>query len=399
MKLKYDESFPERAGECAAKGLNNIQIAREMGIAEDTFYVYLKQFPAFAEAVELGRRAVRDKLDGGMMDLAMGNCFVHTVKRSDSGHEIKTVRQLAPDLNAIIRWLERNKHCADDGWEDDAVQNADPVVLNIPANFKYDESFPEEAECRAADGETDLQIAWRLGICQASFYNYKKQFAAFAAALERGRRECHIRLRRQLLALALGNCTVTANAYRDGDFRKSVKRQLPPNLKAIKYWLAEAASREVRMGAGNQEDRNQNNSVQALSIGSECGESEKSGKREKQEKWNAGTNENDAAQMVSIGSECGGLEKNDGNNGGNENNGNKTEKTDNTSAQRLSIGSESDDCPAGNAETASAQMVSIGSECGGCRAGVPLLRDTADWRFAKMSRKERQRLLKNRREI
>ena len=55
-KLKYDESFPERAVEYAAQGLNNTQIARELGIAEDTFYVYLKQFPAFAEAVELGRR-------------------------------------------------------------------------------------------------------------------------------------------------------------------------------------------------------------------------------------------------------------------------------------------------------------------------------------------------------
>ena len=55
-KLKYDESFPERAGEYAAQGLNNTRIARELGIAEDTFYVYLKQFPALAEAVELERR-------------------------------------------------------------------------------------------------------------------------------------------------------------------------------------------------------------------------------------------------------------------------------------------------------------------------------------------------------
>ena len=274
-KLKYDESFPERAREYAAQGLNNTRIARELGIAEDTFYVYLKQFPAFAEAVELGRRAVRDKVDDGMMALAMGNCFVQTVKCSDNGHETKTIRQRAPDLNAIIRWLERNRHCAGDGWEDEVVQNADPVVLNIPANFKYDERFPEDAEFRAAAGETDLQIAGRLGISQASFYNYKKQFPDFAAALERGRRECYIRLRRQLLALALGQCIVVTQSYRDGDFRKCTERQLPPNLKAIKYWLADSASRE---------DRNQNNSVQAPSISSECGESEKSGKREK---WKA----------------------------------------------------------------------------------------------------------------
>ena len=261
-QLKYDESFPERAREYAAQGLNNTRIARELGIAEDTFYVYLKQFPAFAEAVELGRRAVRDKVDDGMMALAMGNCLVQTVKRSDNGHETKTIRQRPPDLNAIIRWLERNRHCAGDSWEDEVVQNADPVVLNIPANFKYDESVPEDAEFRAAAGETDWQIAGRLGISQASFYNYKKQFPEFAAALERGRRECYIKLRRQLLALALGQCTVVTQTYRDGDFRKCTERQLPPNLKAIKYWLADSASRE---------DRNQNNSVQAPSIPSESG--------------------------------------------------------------------------------------------------------------------------------
>ncbi len=401
MKMKYDESFPERAGECAAQGLNNTRIARELGIAEDTFYVYLKQFPAFAEAVELGRRAVRDKVDGGMMDLAMGNCFVQTVKCSDNGHEIKTIRQRAPDLNAIIRWLERNKHYAGDDWEDDVVQKADPVVLNIPANFKYDEGFPEDAEFRAAAGETDLQIAGRLGISQASFYNYKKQFLAFAAALERGRRECHIRLRRQLLALALGNCTVTANTYRDGDFRKSTERQLPPNLKAIKYWLAEAAGREVRiqesevrMGAGNPEDRNQKNSVQTPSISSESAGGCPS--------CNAGRmGETAFAQRDSNSSEWGRAGKGDGSN---ENNGKETDETDNTSVQMVSISSESaGGCPSCNAgrmgETASAQMVSIGSESDiRGAASLQLLRDAADRRFGRMSRKERQRLLNNRRE-
>ena len=340
-KLKYDESFPERAGEGAAKGLNNTRIARELGIAEDTFYVYLKQFPAFAEAVELGRRAVRDKVDGSMMDLAMGNCFVQTVKCSDNGHETKTIRQRAPDLNAIIRCLERNKHSAADGWEDDAVQNADPVVLNIPANFKYDESFPEDAEFRAAAGETDLQIAGRLGISQASFYNYKKQFPDFAAALERGRKECHIKLRRQLLALALGQCTVVTQSYLDGDFRKCTERQLPPNLKAIKYWLADSASREVRI--------QESGGCPPVASGL----------------YNGRMGETASAQRLSIPSESGMPGKGDGKNGSNENNGDKTEKTDDMHAQRLSISSESGGCPSCNAgrmgETASAQRLSISS--------------------------------------
>ena len=384
-KLKYDESFPERAGEYAAQGLNNTRIARELGIAEDTFYVYLKQFPAFAEAVELGRRAVRDKVDDGMMDLAMGKCFVQTVKRSDNGHETKTIRQRAPDLNAIIRWLERNRHCAGDSWEDDVVQNADPVVLNIPANFKYDESFPEDAGFRAAAGETDLQIAGRLGISQASFYNYKKQFPDFASALERGRKECYIRLRRQLLALALGQCTIVTQSYRDGDFRKCTERQLPPNLKAIKYWLADSASREVRgqeaggcppVASGLYNGRmGETASAQRLSNSSECGESEKSGKREKQEKWKAGTNENDPVQRVSISSESGRAGKGNGKNWSNENNGDKTEKTDDMPAQSPSISSESDADGVTN---------------------LPPMRETSARLLSRMSRKERQRLLKNR---
>ncbi|MFA6103866.1 MAG: hypothetical protein WC721_16875, partial [Victivallaceae bacterium] len=104
------------------------------------------------------------------------------------------------------------------------------------------------------------------GIALSSFYNYKKQFPDFAAALDSGRRECYGRLRGQLLALALGKCTVTTETCRDGDFRKSTERQLPPNLKAIKYWLT-GANREVRsqesgvrMGTGAEDlkTRNQN---------------------------------------------------------------------------------------------------------------------------------------------
>ncbi len=237
-KLKYDESFPERAGEYAAKGLNNRGIAAKLGISKDSFYVYLRQFPEFAGAVETGRLAIADKLDGSLIDQATGNCFVTTVKRGDSGYETKTIRQRVPDLNAVIRWLERNRQYADDGEETADVQNAESANINIAANAKFDAGFPAEAEDHAGNGDTDSRIAGRLGISPASFYNYKRQFPDFAAALDCGRRQCYGRLRGQLLAIALGNCTVITETYRDGNFRKSTERRLPPNLKAIKYWLA-----------------------------------------------------------------------------------------------------------------------------------------------------------------
>jgi len=357
-KLKYDESFPERAGEYAAKGMKNIEIAERLGISRDSFYVYLRQFPVFAEAVETGRLAVADMVDSSLMDLATGNCSVTTVKHGDSGHETKTIRRCAPDVNAVIRWLERNRQYADIEEEIADVQNSSSVNMNIAANAKFDADFPAAAEIHAGNGDTDLQIARRLGISPASFYNYKKLFPEFAAALERGRRECYGRLRCQLLAIALGKCTVITETYRDGDFRKTTEHQLPPNLKAIKYWL-------------------DNMSAQGLSKVSESDGGTVD---------SADADENSSAQGLSKVSESDGCPVD------------SADADENSSAQGLSKVSESDGCPVDSAdadENSSAQGLSKVSE-----SPVSSQYDkAAARRFSRMSRKERQRLLKNRRQV
>ena len=241
-KLKYDESFPAKAGEYAAKGMNNSQIAANLKIGSETFYAYQRQFPEFAEAIALGRQAVDDGMETGMLDLAMGNCFVTAVRNSDSGREIKTVRQRTPDLKAVIYWLDRNKQYADE--KPAGLPNPKPVSGNAATSLKYDdELFPARAEICASSGDTDSQIARRLGISPASFYNYKKHFPEFAAALDSGRRQCYGLLRSQLLAIATGDCTVRTELYHDGRLRKTTVRQLPPNLKAIVYWLAQRDSK------------------------------------------------------------------------------------------------------------------------------------------------------------
>ena len=349
-ELKYDENFPERAGEYAANGLNNREIAARLGISSDSFYVYLRKFPAFAEAVETGRLAVADKTAGSLMDLAMGNCFVTTVKCGDNGHETKTVRRSAPDLNVVIRWLERNRQYADDVEDIADFQNADSVNMSIAANAKFDESFPEQAEIHAVNGDTDLRIAGRLGISLSSFYNYKRQFPAFAAALERGRRECYGRMRGQLLAIALGKCTVTTESYRDGVFRRTTERQLPPNLKAIKYWLAADGC-----PAGNAGRMGKTASAQGHSKVSESADGCPSG--------NAGRmGKTFSAQEHSKVSESGAASSQSS----------KSSQSDKHSAQGPSKVS--------------------GSGAASSHSGK-----AADLRFAKMTRKERQRLLKHRR--
>ena len=142
-KLKYDESFPEQAGEYAAGGMNNAEIAAKLDISEDTFYTYQRQFPEFAAAIETGRLPVTaDEIEGSLMDMALGRCFSTTVRSSTSGRETKTIRQLVPNLKMLIRWLERNRQYADC----DDVRTSEPVKINIPLNSKYDESFLEDVE-------------------------------------------------------------------------------------------------------------------------------------------------------------------------------------------------------------------------------------------------------------
>ncbi len=470
-KLKYDESFPAQAEEYASKGMRDIQIARELGISRDTFYDYLRKYPEFADAVAHGRQYADDKVEESGIWRMLGYSRAATVK-DVRGHEIKTERQLPPDVSAIIRWLERHKHyadCQEDPAEAEPDSSAD--------GGKYDAEFLEDAERYAAEGYPDLVIARRLRIASSTFYSYRKQYPVFKAALERGKGECHDRIRQKLLDLALGRCTVTTGVSRDGNLRKTTERQLPPNVKAIRYWLAgdcpsdnagrmgktakrevrsqeprvsmgamksedkywlETANREVRsqepgvsMGAMKSEDRNQKLSAQGLSKLSGCGrlasQSCPSHGRGTMEDSSAqglselsgcgrgagslcsphgrGTLENSSAQGLSELSGCGrgaGLSRSP----------HGQETLEDSSAQGLSKLSECERLSGslcsphgrGTMEDSSAQGLSELSECGrlsglscpphgrGTIAGKDF-----DKRFAGMSRKERQRLLKLRR--
>jgi DNA-binding CsgD family transcriptional regulator len=335
-KLKYDESFPARAGEYAAKGMNNSQIAANLKIGSETFYAYQRQFPEFAEAIALGRQTVDDGMETGVLDLAMGNCFVTAVRNSDSGREIKTVRQRAPDLKAVIYWLDRNKQYADE--KPAGLPNPKPVSGNAATSLKYDdELFPARAEICASSGDTDSQIAKRLGISPASFYNYKKHFPEFAAALDSGRRQCYSLLRSQLLAIATGDCTVRTELYHDGRLRKTTVRQLPPNLKAIVYWLAQRDSRLSGTGgcpassAGRSGEDIPAQDVSKLSGSDGCPESSSAQELSKLSGISA-TADFHAVHVVHTVHTAG--------IGG---------KTDNLPAQELSKLSGSDGCPAGSA--------------------------------------------------
>ena len=102
---------------------------------------------------------------------------------------------------------------------------------------KYDESFPKKAGIYAKAGDHDGEIADQLGICPATFYNYKRQFPEFAEALESGRAMPEMQVEDSLLELAMGLCYVTTIVqYPDGREVKTV-RQRPPDVRAMIHWL------------------------------------------------------------------------------------------------------------------------------------------------------------------
>jgi len=102
---------------------------------------------------------------------------------------------------------------------------------------KYDDSFPKKAGIYAKAGDHDGEIADQLGICPATFYNYKRQYPEFAEALESGRAMPEMQVEDSLLELAMGLCYVTTVVqYPDGKEVKTV-RQRPPDVRAMIHWL------------------------------------------------------------------------------------------------------------------------------------------------------------------
>ena len=100
--LKYDETFPVKVAEYAAKGDTDARIAARLSIALSTFYIYKEQFPEFAEGLVAGRRICYSRVRAILLKVARGQCKL-TTKVFKNGKLYKTTeRNLLPNLKAII---------------------------------------------------------------------------------------------------------------------------------------------------------------------------------------------------------------------------------------------------------------------------------------------------------
>ncbi len=99
----------------------------------------------------------------------------------------------------------------------------------------------------ARDGLSDEQIAHNIGITTTTLYDWKKKYPAFSEALARGKEVVDIEVENALLKRAKGYDYVetTSELIADKNAKnkavmkvtKRVTRHVPPDVKAIVFWL------------------------------------------------------------------------------------------------------------------------------------------------------------------
>jgi len=101
-KIKYNENFPKAAYELAKEGYLNKDIAKKLGISEETFYQYINQFPEFSESLKRGQPLAIQQVENSLFREATGYEFTerHEEVSIDSEGNAKPV-----SVKTIVKWM------------------------------------------------------------------------------------------------------------------------------------------------------------------------------------------------------------------------------------------------------------------------------------------------------
>lgn len=91
---------------------------------------------------------------------------------------------------------------------------------------------------------TETQIAHNIGITPKTLIEWKKKHPKIREALRKGREVTDIEVENALLKTALGY--ETTEYIIDGGKKKAVKKQVPPNVTAMIFWLKNRKAHEWR---------------------------------------------------------------------------------------------------------------------------------------------------------
>ena len=123
MKTKYQADFPERAKKLAEEGVLDKDIAKALGINQDTLYVWQKRHPEFAEALKEGKRRPNQEVEAALFKAALGGEYqereAHPDPNDPTGQRMKvtkvTQKMMPSNVTAQIFWLKNRMR---DKWRD-----------------------------------------------------------------------------------------------------------------------------------------------------------------------------------------------------------------------------------------------------------------------------------------
>ena len=130
----------------ARDGLTDKQIAKNIGISEQTLCVWKKNYPSLSESLKKGKEVVDRQVENALLKRALGFEYTEVTKKCDpnSGKMIVTkevTKQVVPDTTAQIFWLKNRKQ---DDWRDKpkeidrTIEDNDMVLKFIEGMKKHD---------------------------------------------------------------------------------------------------------------------------------------------------------------------------------------------------------------------------------------------------------------------
>lgn len=137
---KYSPDFPQLVEMYAREGLIDSDIAKKLGISNDTFYEYKKRHPEFAEALKKGKAPVDFEVENALLKRALGYEYEEVTEESGTNEKgtwtKKTVAKkfIAPDVTAQIFWLKNRRP---DRWNMSEASKTATASIEIDLHHTY----------------------------------------------------------------------------------------------------------------------------------------------------------------------------------------------------------------------------------------------------------------------
>lgn len=96
----------------ARNGLTDEQIAKNIGISKQTFYIWKKEYSDFFDALKKGKEIVDIQVENALLKRALGYEYEEISEKFEMGiltERKVTKKQVVPDTTAQIFWLKNRK--------------------------------------------------------------------------------------------------------------------------------------------------------------------------------------------------------------------------------------------------------------------------------------------------